>query len=342
MGSITDLPSVSDQSSDQHGTVKRGERLLPQLIEQFAIEDPDFVIGMNARIPEDQTNPMEYDKLSISQLDNAINFMAYWMESKIKPLDLPTNEAIAYFGLQEFRYVVMEIAAMKIGRPILLPSPRNAVQNTAALLEQTECKTIFYSGDLSTQEPELQKLIPGLKMISVPSLTEMTTAKTEHYPYTKTWDEARKDVVLIVHTSGSTGVPKRIAYNQTVLGRIDMEFALPPVEGRTLSSTGLCKPGKPVLCGTNFYHLSGILFVLGAIFNRYTAVFGLKDALPTGETMYRMIKSMKFAGMLMVPSLLDQLFSSYGNEIKGSLNELEHANWLGGRYTSHTKNKDLN
>ena len=58
--------------------------------------------------------------------------------------------------------------------------------------------------------------------------------------------------------------------------------------------------------------------------------------------MYRMIKSMKFAGMLMVPSLLDQLFSSYGNEIKQCLDELEHINWLGGMHTSGIKNNDLN
>jgi long-subunit acyl-CoA synthetase (AMP-forming) len=237
---------------------------------------------MNARVTKNPENPIEYDKLSISQLANAVNYMSYWLENAIHNFDLPVNEPIGFYGLQDYRYVVMKAAAMKIRRPLPLPSPRNAVVNTVALLEQTGCKTLFYTGNLHTQEEPLKESIPGLKMLEIPCLIQMSTTKTAEYPYTKTWEEAKKDVVLIVHTSGSTGLPKPIYHNQSVLHRLDAETFTPPVDGRVVAATTFCKRGKTLLCGTNFYHVSGIAFSLIAIFNRYTAVFGPADQLPTG------------------------------------------------------------
>jgi acyl-coenzyme A synthetase/AMP-(fatty) acid ligase len=286
---------------------------------------------MNAVVTNNPSNPISYDELSISQLANAVNYMSYWLSDAICDLNLSAKEPIGFFGLQDFRYVVMEAAAMKIGRPLLLPSPRNAVVNTIALLEQTGCKTLFYSGNLNVQEEELRETIKGLTMIEVPSLDQMSTSKTEEFLYTKTWEEAKKDVALIVHTSGSTGLPKPIYHNQSVLHRlVDAETQIPSVEGRVLAATTLCKPGKPLLCGTNFYHVSGIWFSLTAISNRFTAVFGPKDQLPSGQIAVDMIKSMKFAGIVMVPSLLDYTFGKHGEEMLPYLSELEHVNWLGG------------
>ncbi|EHL02676.1 hypothetical protein M7I_1190 [Glarea lozoyensis 74030] len=328
MASITILSEESRQNAAPDP--KKDERLLPKLIEKFAAEDPDFIIGMNAVLPETPNAPLQYDELTVSRLDNAINYMAYWIEQSIQKLHLSSNEPIGYSGLQDLRYLVLEIAAIKIGRPILLPSPRNAVVNTISLLRETGCRVVFYSGDLGVQESELKNSIPELTMLEVPLLSQMTNSETPHYPYTKTWEQAKDDVVMIIHTSGSTGVPKPICHNNSVIRRLDIESEIPTIPGRVNASTSLCEPGKAVLCGTNLYHLSGICFTLMALFNRYTIVFGPADGLPSGEVMYEMIKSMKFAGLVMVPSLLDHLISKHGEEIEGFLGELEHVNWLGG------------
>jgi acyl-CoA synthetase (AMP-forming)/AMP-acid ligase II len=341
MGFPKGIHNLSKHDKHQNGDQeqKRGERLLPQVIEKFAAEDPDYVIGMNARITNNPAPSIEFDRLSTSQLANAVDHMSYWLENVIHELQSPSSKPIGFFGLQDFRYLVMEAAAMKIGRPLLLPSPRNALVNTVALLENTGCETLFYSGVLGTQKELLQESSPSLKVIEVPSLVQMATSKTKHYPYTKTWEEAKKDVVLIVHTSGSTGAPKPIYINQSALRRLDMERMIPEVEGRTLASTNLCKPGKPLLCGTNFYHLSGIAFSLTAIFNRFTCVFGPADAVPDGKVICNIIKSMRFNGIVMVPSLLDYTFSRHGEEMKPHLDELEHINWLGGNSPPLLSNK---
>jgi acyl-coenzyme A synthetase/AMP-(fatty) acid ligase len=54
-------------------------------------------------------------------------------------------------------------------------------------------------------------LPPSLKKIALPSVEWCLDASGyEHYPYEKTWDEAKWDEILIIHTSGTTGLPKPI------------------------------------------------------------------------------------------------------------------------------------
>lgn len=69
--------------------------------------------------------------------------------------------------------------------------------------------------------PELQAWLPAVKV----------DAEQPVYPYTKTWDEAKDDPCLIVHTSGSTGVPKVVTYTNDMLVSIDRHRRLLPVEG---------------------------------------------------------------------------------------------------------------
>lgn len=73
----------------------------------------------------------------------------------------------------------------------------------------------------------------------------MVSRQTSHYPYTKTWEEAKYDDVLIVHTSGSTGASKPTYYNHTHLNRSDMDSVLPSVPGRR--NTNLSLLGKNLL-----------------------------------------------------------------------------------------------
>ncbi|CAF9939473.1 hypothetical protein IMSHALPRED_001361 [Imshaugia aleurites] len=70
----------------------------------------------------------------------------------------------------------------------------------------------------------------------------MVSRQTSHYPYTKTWEEAKYDDVLIVHTSGSTGASKPTYYNHTHLNRSDMDSVLPSVPGRRNTNLSLLGP----------------------------------------------------------------------------------------------------
>lgn len=324
-------PETNEESRHQ-----RGERLLPHVLEKFAAEDPDYVVGMNAVYDTVAPTPVTFTNLTVSQLENGVNCMAYWLEAVIAEHGSATGEVITFYGLQDFRYLILELAAIKIGHPLLLARPVNALVNTVNLMKITKSKLLFFSGAYGEQQEDYERLLPGTKMIEIPSMEDMTQTQTRHYPYTKTWEEAKNDVVIIIHTSGSTGNPKPIFLNNLYLRRVDKEADMPPVEGRMCATIGLCKPGKAAYIGTNFYHLSGLAFVYCALFSRFTAVLGPADQLPTGKIACDMIKSMDFGGLLLVPSLCDWVFSDHGDEIKDHLMNLDHIHWLGGTYPPRT------
>jgi acyl-coenzyme A synthetase/AMP-(fatty) acid ligase len=49
-----------------------------------------------------------------------------------------------------------------------------------------------------------------LRTIEVPSVEELLTKQYPHYPYNKTFAAARNEPLAILHTSGTTGLPKPI------------------------------------------------------------------------------------------------------------------------------------
>lgn len=103
------------------------------------------------------------------------------------------------------------------------------IPNTLSLVE--EIRTNFRQAGLSdynistTIAPEVADLLPVGK-------ETVADKQSSHYPYNKTWDEACNDPCLIVHTSGSTGMPKIIYYTQLMLANPITQSLLPPVEGR--------------------------------------------------------------------------------------------------------------
>lgn len=82
------------------------------------------------------------------------------------------------------------------------------------LVTKTDCKAWFYA-----EEDRSDQLIgahEGLKTLSLPSTEWMLHhEEPKRYPYDKTFEQAARDVIVIIHTSGTTG--KR---NDTVQGTL--------------------------------------------------------------------------------------------------------------------------
>ncbi|KAK5015039.1 hypothetical protein LTR39_002826, partial [Cryomyces antarcticus] len=92
----------------------------------------------------------------------------------------------------------------------LLTSPRNSDVEQLSLLQRTKCTKIFHSTELGSKVQSLKESTTGLETWTVSSYVEMTKEEVELYPYTKSFDEAENDPVIVLHTSGSTGLPKPI------------------------------------------------------------------------------------------------------------------------------------
>ena len=87
----------------------------------------------------------------------------------------------------------------------LLVSPRNSLEAHLNLLENTQCHTLMtaeplppLARDVLAQRPMVHVIVPEVdRWLDAPNV--------EPYPYLKTFERARYEPFVVVHTSGSTG-----------------------------------------------------------------------------------------------------------------------------------------
>ncbi|KAE8832367.1 hypothetical protein PTNB85_06759 [Pyrenophora teres f. teres] len=148
-----------------------------------------------------------YRAITWKQFAGAINKVAYWFDEKFGKAS--TCDTVAYFGPNDPRYAILIPAIIKHGRKLLVPDGRITKEGLDGLVESTNCKVWLYAED-DARGP-LVKPESGLKILALPRLQWMLDNEGQkRYPYEKTYEEAEWDEIIIIHTSGTTGVPKPI------------------------------------------------------------------------------------------------------------------------------------
>lgn len=115
----------------------------------------------------------------------------------------------------------------------LFLSPKNNTEGALAVLNSLNCNIWVKPCDHPSL-PLVEKCLEQhpMKVLEMPLVDELLDAEnTEPFPYTKTFDEATKDPFCFLHTSGSTGPPKPIAWSNGLVGTMDAVRLLPPTEG---------------------------------------------------------------------------------------------------------------
>ena len=75
-----------------------------------------------------------------------------------------------------------------------------------SLLEQTECKKFLYSPEVAQKVRDLKTDKQDLQILAVPDLDTMLYGHSAPYSYIENFDDVRWNPILILHSSGSTGI----------------------------------------------------------------------------------------------------------------------------------------
>lgn len=70
-----------------------------------------------------------------------------------------------------------------------------------------------------------------VKVLEVPSVQDLLHRKYPHYPINKTFEEAKHDPLVALHTSGTTGIPKPIVETHEWASAFQMWSQMDPPEG---------------------------------------------------------------------------------------------------------------
>ena len=111
----------------------------------------------------------------------------------------------------------------------------NSLAGHLNLFESCDCKDI-----ITAREIRIDDILSSrpMRRLTMPELNELLDEEVvPHYPYEKTFDQAKLDAYMVLHTSGSTGLPKPITMNHAFIAAIDATLNLIP------ESSG----GRPIL-----------------------------------------------------------------------------------------------
>lgn len=94
---------------------------------------------------------------------------------------------------------------------MFLTSPRNSAVAHQSLFKKLDCNTLLTS---APQPPFIGAILDAypMKVVEIPNLQTLLTTKYPHFEYSKTYPESVLDRLCIIHTSGSTGIPKPIIW----------------------------------------------------------------------------------------------------------------------------------
>lgn len=110
-------------------------------------------------------------------------------------------------------------------------SPRNSEEGQLHLLRSTDCQFLAFPDSHRTiVQPWLVK--GNVQPIEIASQEAwFDEVDVPEYLYQKTFDQARWDPLVVLHTSGSTGLPKPIVCRQGAMAISDAFHELPEWQG---------------------------------------------------------------------------------------------------------------
>ncbi|KAI3541377.1 thioester reductase domain-containing protein [Colletotrichum abscissum] len=302
-----------------------GKRLIPQVLDEVAKSEPnrEFISVPRSSNPQDGWKPISY-----KQIANAVNRIAQRIidkRGKPEPGSFPT---LTYIGPNDARYMIIMIACIKAGYKALLISPRNSFEGQMNLFEKTDCHIIcFDSSFKDVIQPLLEERPMDAIMVSSADAW-LSDDEVPHFPYHKTYEEAENDPVVVLHTSGSTGLPKPIIARVGMMAVADAFHNVPDFMG-----SENCV--KSIMHGTRLFLPMPLFHAAGCYMSTFATIYwgrpvalGFTDRPLTPQTVIDAAQYAKIDNVILPPAILEEM--AHMPEGIAALQKFKRVNFGGG------------
>ncbi|KJZ74077.1 hypothetical protein HIM_06526 [Hirsutella minnesotensis 3608] len=303
-----------------------GRRLLVDVIDSTARAEPSRPL---LHVPVSQDVSDGWYPVTYREIANAINFVAHDIIRKFGPAPKGTFPTIAYLGPNDPRYLVLLLACIKAGYQAFFVSPRNSLDGQLSLLEATHCNILYYA---ETVQPMVQPWLDQrqMKAFQVPAMEAWLHAETTPFPYSRPFEQAQWEPLVVLHTSGSTGIPKPIVLRQGSLAVVDRWRNFSPINGAGFfASHGIAEKGMKHFLPVPLFHAAAVYTLLSmAIYYGVELVLTFPSRPLTPDLVVECLAKSEVDHAFLPPSILEELSNS--EEAIAIMKKLDFVSFGGG------------
>ncbi|CEN60488.1 hypothetical protein ASPCAL02925 [Aspergillus calidoustus] len=287
------------QTTSPLPSTNRGKRILISALEHRAKNEPHSP-WMSVPV-DDQDLSRGYRDITYKQVNNAANHTAHWLAQNL-PKSSEPFQAFAYAGPKDLRYQLLALAAAKLQKVLVLPSPLVTAEAQLRILAKKRCTIYLRPASMADHVTAILHGTSHIQAIEVPGIEEcFREEEAETITYSKTWDEGKDDPWLVYHTSGTTGSPKPVTYTHYMMAGVDIAASLPGEEESILHQMASSRWFTPLPS----MHYVGMLLSIGmTTYLNMTAVIGPSGP-PTPDIIRDTIRYGRAEAALLPPALID-------------------------------------